>query len=553
MKYFLQTTTILLLLCASQAVHAQASHQDSLRGSPNSERSWWDVQHYDLSVSVDIAARTIKGVNRMTYKITGEPGKTMQLDLQDPMEITKISFADNKVLLSLPFEREGNVYHVDMSAIMKSGKNPKTISIEFSGKPRTAVNPPWDGGWIFKKDEKGRPWVSVACQGLGASVWYPCKDYQGDEPDKGASISIDVPDTLVAVANGRQSGKMLKRNGRAVYTWAVRNPINNYNIIPYIGKYVSFGENFKGAKGNLRCEYWVLDYDLEKAKKQFGRDVKRMLTCFEDWFGPYPFYEDTYKLVEAPHLGMEHQSAVAYGNKFRDGYLGRDLSGSGWGKDWDYIIVHESGHEWFGNNITTKDIADMWVHEGFTTYSEVVFTECVHGLAAANEYVQGLRRNITNDRAIIGEYGVNHEGGQDMYYKGANLIHIIRQLIKDDAKFKALLRGLNQQFYHQTVTSAQVEAYIITKTGLDLSKLFDQYLRDTRIPVLEYRIVGMNLSYRWTGTVPGFNMPVKVWIGEEPQWISPSGEWQTVILTHESTERILKADPNFYIRTSQVN
>ncbi|RYY57004.1 MAG: M1 family peptidase [Chitinophagaceae bacterium] len=552
LKQILQTTTILLLLCPFLRGEAQVTRQDTLRGSLNAERSWWDVQSYDLSVKVDITAQTISGTNRITYKTNGTPGKTMQLDLQEPMNIDKITFADNKVLKSLPFTRDGNVYHVDVSSIPAAAKS-VSVTIAFSGKPRLAVNPPWDGGWIFKKDEKGRPWVSVACQGLGASVWYPCKDYQGDEPDAGAKITIDIPDTLVAVANGKQVAKPVRANGRVLYSWAVKNPINNYNIIPYIGKYVSFTENFKGAKGNLKCEYWVLDYDLEKAKKQFGRDVKRMLSCFEDWFGPYPFYEDNYKLVESPHLGMEHQSAVAYGNKFRDGYLGRDLSGSGWGKDWDYIIVHESGHEWFGNNITTQDIADMWVHEGFTSYSEVVFTECVHGLKAANEYLQGVRRNISNDRPVIGTYGINQEGSGDMYAKGANLIHIIRQLIKDDGKFKELLRGLNREFYHRTVTSAQVEQYISTKTGIDLTKVFDQYLRATKIPVLEYKIVGMNLTYRWTGTIDGFNMPVKVWIAGGEHWINPTNEWKTETLTQESEDRLLKADPNFYVKTAQVN
>ena len=296
-----------------------------------------------------------------------------------------------------------------------------------------------------KKMQQDRPWMSVACQGLGASVWYPCKDHQSDEPDNGASLSIIVPDTLVAVGNGRLKNKISNNNGTTTYTWEVKDPINNYNIIPYIGKYVNWSDTLQGEKGTLDLSYWVLDYNLEKAKKQFEQ-VKPMLRCFEYWFGPYPFYEDGYKLVESPHLGMEHQSAVAYGNGYQNGYRGMDLSGSGWGIKWDFIIVHESAHEWFANNITTKDIADMWVHESFANYSETLYTEWLFGKEAGNEYNYGIRRRIENDRPIIGPYGVNKEGSGDMYYKGGNMLQTIRHAINDDEKFRNILRGLNQNF-----------------------------------------------------------------------------------------------------------
>jgi len=538
----------LVLLLSWTFTSAQYTRQDSLRGTDNAERQWWDVRSYQLAISVDIDNRTISGTNKIDYCIENAGSdQVMQIDLQEPMQITKIEDAAGNGS-AIPYTREGNVYRLKPGTGESKKGSVHSLVIHFSGKPRTAVNPPWDGGWIFTKDAKGRPWVSVACQGLGASVWYPCKDYQGDEPDSGASLSIEVPDTLVAVANGKQSTTATRANGRATYQWRVLNPINNYNIIPYIGKYVSFSETFAGAKGALNCEYWVLDYDLAKAQQQFGRDVKRMLSCFENWFGPYPFYEDNYKLVEAPHLGMEHQSAVAYGNKFMNGYLGMDLSGTGWGKDWDYIIVHESGHEWFGNNLTTRDIADMWIHEGFTTYSEVLFTECVHGLKAANEYVQGLRSGIANAKPVIGPYGVNQEGSSDMYPKGANLIHTVRQLIGDDAKFRDILRGLNKKFYHSVVSSAIVEKYIATQSGLDLSKIFDQYLRNTAVPVFEYRFEGKKLYYRWSATIAGFNMPLKVTIGAAAQWLKPTNDWQEKQID-KTSDSTLVPDPNFYIIT----
>jgi aminopeptidase N len=343
--------------------------------------------------------------------------------------------------------------------------------------------------------------------------------------------------------------KQANGNGMTSWTWKVSNPINNYNIVPYIGKYVNWTEEFSGEKGKLNCSYWVLDYNLQKSKDQFGRDVILMLQCFENWFGPYPFYDDDYKLVESSHLGMEHQSAVAYGNKYMNGYLGMDLSSTGWGTGWDYIIVHESGHEWFANSITTKDIADMWVHEGFTNYSEVLFVECQNGKQAANEYCRGLRQNIENNKPVIGPYGVNKEGSGDMYAKGANLIHTIRQVINDDAKFKSILRGLNQSYFHKTTTSKEVEAYISKQAGKDLSKIFTQYLRTTRIPVLEYRTSPTGISYRWTNCIKGFDMPVRMLCGNKELWLHPTANWEQQKLP--SSEPVV-ADSNFYIGIREI-
>ncbi|ANE49811.1 M1 family metallopeptidase [Flavisolibacter tropicus] len=522
----------------------QFNRQDSLRGTLNQYRTWWNVLRYDISVTPDFNTRTIKGKNTITLwdSAVGPGSHTLQLDLQDPMQVDSVYFGGQPV----SFKRDKNVYWIyvrDSLAKYKITPGERKLEVVFSGVPRPAYNAPWDGGWIWKKDEKGRPFISVACQGLGASVWYPCKDHQSDEPEKGASLTINVPDTLVAVGNGKLKSKTT-HDGLASYTWEVNNPINNYNIIPYIGKYVNFTETYAGEKGNLSCSYWVLDYNLDKAKKQFEQ-VKATLKSMEYWFGPYPFYEDGFKLVEAPHLGMEHQSAVAYGNKYMNGYFGRDLSGSGWGKNWDYIIVHESGHEWFGNNITTKDIADMWVHEGFTDYSETLFIELQYGKKAADEYVQGLRKNIENDKPIIGPYGVNQEGSGDMYYKGANLIHTIRQIVNDDNKFREILRGLNKTFYHQTVTTKQIEDYINAQTGKNLSSVFDQYLRTREIPVLRMEVDGKKLKYKWDNCIDNFDMPVKLTNG---QWLMATTKWQQIKIDDKNAKD-LKVDPNFYIQT----
>jgi aminopeptidase N len=510
--------------------------KDTLRGTLTAERTWWDVQHYAIYVEPDYANKTIKGKVDIRFKVKSA-GNVMQIDLQEPMELEKAYLGDN----AMPYTRKGNAFFVTLDKNLAVGSE-ALLALKFSGKVQEAIRPPWDGGWIFSKDKLGRPWMSVACQGLGASVWFPCKDHQSDEPDQGATLKIQVADTLVAVGNGRLKAKHQYEQGKTAWEWEVKNPINNYNIIPYIGKYVSFRETYAGEKGNLDCNYWVLDYNLEKAKKQFSQ-VKPMMDAFEHWFGPYPFYEDGYKLVESPHLGMEHQSAVAYGNGYQNGYRGRDLSGSGWGLKWDFIIVHESGHEWFGNNITTNDLADMWVHEGFTNYSETIFTTYHHGREAGNAYVQGTRKLIQNDIPIIGKYGVNEEGSGDMYYKGGNLIHYIRQLFDNDDHFRLALREMNQRFYHKSINSADVEKFWSEKTGRNLTPFFDQYLRGTQIPTLEIRNSKKKMQYRWTDCNIDFDAPVGVIIdGKIYQKIEPTTEWKSLKIKGK-----IEVDKNFYV------
>src|SRR5436190_7776988 len=444
----------LSLLLLPIALNAQLSdhsktftHADTLRGSIGPERAWWDVTQYDVSVRPDFKTKSISGTTIIAFNaITA--GQRMQIDLQQPLIVdsatTEVSVYKDGIFKvedrAVKLDHVDNVLWVDLPIAMKQGEA-STITIRYHGTPRAAKHPPWDGGWIWKTDKQGNPWMSVACQGLGASVWYPCKDHQSDEPER-AALHITVPDSLQAIGNGRLRSVVKNNDGTSTWNWMVSNPINSYNLIPYIGKYAHFNEVFAGEQGPLDCDYWVLAANEAKAREQF-KQVPLMLKCFETWFGPYPFYTDGYKLVEAPYLGMEHQSAVAYGNGYQNGYLGMDRSGTGWGLKWDYIIVHESGHEWFGNNITTADIADMWVHEGFTDYSETIYTECQSGREAAEEYVIGLRKGIANDRPMIGPYGVNEEGSGDMYNKGANLIHTIRAIMGDDARFKTMRRAVH--------------------------------------------------------------------------------------------------------------
>jgi len=514
--------------------------QDTLKGSNTEFRNFWDVKKYELSVEPNFEQKSIKGNNKISFEILKDIlNPVFQIDLQKPMKADKVD-------CSFPtidgFKRDGDFIFISSKKNFKKGEK-FTIDITYSGNPTIAKNAPWDGGWVFTKDEKGNPWMSVADEGIGASVWLPVKDIWSDEPENGIVMKIITPSDLVGIGNGRLTDKKTEK-GKNIFTWEVKNPINAYSIIPNIGKYVNFKDSYAGEKGKLDLDYWVIDYNLDRAKKQF-QQVKPMLKAFEYWFGPYPFYEDSYKLVDSPYLGMEHQSNIAYGNQYVNGYLGNDLSGTGVGLKWDYIIVHESGHEWFANNITAKDQADMWVHESFTMYSEVLFTEDYMDKKSADIYAQGIQKNIANDIPIIGKYGVRNEGSGDMYPKGASMIHTMRQIMNDDVKFRQILRGLNKDFYHQTVTTEQIEKYISEKSGIDFSTVFDQYLRTTKIPVLEYSQNGTELKYRFTNTVKNLNLPVK--FGEYT--ISPTESWQKITLKNNQPVEFNK---NYYLRYKKV-
>jgi len=514
--------------------------EDSLLGSITKERAWWDVLEYKLEIKPDFSNKKIKGSNQIYFKTVGKVDR-MQLDLQKPMKIDSVIFKNEL----LKIERIKDVYYIDFSenSLLDSFNK---FTVYFSGTPHEAKLAPWDGGWVWKTDGKGRPFVSVACQGLGASSWYPCKDHQSDEPDNGAEIILHSRNDLIGVANGRLVSNELTEDFRRVTKWKVQNPINNYNIVPTFGYFTSFSEVYEGENGSLDCQYWVLDYELEKAKEQF-KQVPKMLACFEHWFGPYPFYVDGYKLVQSPYLGMEHQSAIAYGNGFENGYKGKDLSESSWGLKWDFIIVHESGHEWFGNNVTSKDIADMWIHEAFTNYSEVLFTECQYGKQAGNEYLIGLRHNIKNDKPIIGKYGLHDEGSGDMYYKGSSLIHIIRQLMNDDEKFKAMLQAINKTFWHQTVTTEQIEQFIIDFSGLKLETVFHQYLRTVDVPIFEYEIIGDVLKYHWVNCKKDFEMSVRLNNG---LWVECTTSYRQ--LSYSGSMEDFLPSTNFYVRTRKL-
>jgi aminopeptidase N len=518
------------------------THADTLRGNIYSPlRTCYDINYYHLDVKFDIGNKSISG--NVLFKYTATQDFTqLQFDLYDNLQIEKVVYKGAEV----PYKREANAVFVTFPKTISKGSKDE-FTVYYSGNPTIAKNAPWDGGVVYQRDSLNKPFVATACQGAGASIWWPNKDQQADEVDS-VLISISVPTGLKDASNGRLRKVTDLKNGYTKFDWFVSNPINNYDIAANIADYTHFSDSYNGEKGKLSLDYWVLTYHLAQAKKQFGENVKRMLQSHEHWFGPYPFYEDGYKLIETPHLGMEHQSGIAYGNHFKNGYLGRDLSHTGWGLKWDYIIIHESGHEWFGNSITSKDLGDMWIHESFTDYSESLFVETFYGKQAGQEYVHGLRTGIANDRPIVGPYGVNKEGSEDMYDKGSVILNMVRTIINDDEKWRSILRGLNKTYYHQTVTYNDITDYISKESGKDLKPVFTQYLLTTTLPILEFSNSRGRLSYRWTSCVPGFNMPVRIRLkGGEYQYITPGTDFKPITITGLTKDNLEVDTFNYYI------
>jgi aminopeptidase N len=536
------------LLLTGQVAVAQSTAKftraDTLRGSIGPARAWWDVTFYDLQVAVNPADSSVRGRTAITYRVTG-PTRDLQVDLMTPLEVDSVVQDGQR----LAWRREGNVVFATPNVVAPVGAN-RTVTVHYHGRPRIAERAPWDGGIVWARDSLGRPWIATANQGTGASVWWPNKDTQADEPDS-QRVAITVPDPLVDVSNGRLRRTTPNGDGTTTYEWFVASPINNYNVTINAGHYAHFSDTYDGEGGRLTLDFHPLDYNLARARQQWA-EAKPMLRCFEGWFGPFPWYADGFKMIETPHLGMEHQSAVAYGNGYRNGYRGRDLSGTGWGLRWDFILVHEAAHEWWGNNITTADLADMWVHESFANYAENLYTECRFGKAAGATYARGTRALVQNDRPIIPPYGVNAEGSGDMYYKGGNMLHTIRQVVNDDAKWRRVLRGLGATFRHRVVTGAEVQGYMSRELGVDLAPVFAQYLTTTRLPVLEWAVTGSTLAYRWADVVPGFAMPVEVTLADSGfARLRPTERWQRTPLRLRDP-RHFTVHPDYFVRTREV-
>lgn len=509
---------------------------DSLRGSLRPERAY-DVLKYHLQVKLDPEEKFISGFNTISFKAEEEL-PVMQVDLFENMKVDSIIHQNNR----LQFSRKHNAVFVEFEEPLKAEQK-DSIRFYYSGNPLVARNAPWDGGFVFDRDAQGNHWIGVAVQGTGASLWFPNKDHQSDEAEE-ALIEVAVPNGLINVSNGSFVGSEDLGDGYTRWSWEVVNPINNYNIVVNIANYAHFSDSYK----DLDLNYYILPYNLDKAKKQF-EEVKPMMDCFYEKFGEYPFVEDGFKLVETPYLGMEHQSVVAYGNEYKMGYLGRDLSGTGIGLRFDFIIIHESGHEWYGNSITSIDIADMWIHEGFTAYSESVYIECRWGKEDALKYLKGTRGAITNRAPVIGTYGVNSEGSGDMYYKGSNLLNTIRSIYNDDELWWKTLKDYTTTYKHQIIDTQTTEDFFDKATDVDLKPVFDQYLRTINIPELQFKKEGESFSYRWKADVENFKMPVDILIKGKEMRIYPTEKWQKLKQPAKSKDEISANEMEFYVNT----
>lgn len=492
----------LIYLCANAAIsHAQYTAADTLYGSLNPHRTSFDVQSYELSLTIDPARKWIGGSNKIGFQAL-RPIDTMQLELTDNFEITKILLGEDQ----LAFDRNGRIFYVYFPESLE-GEAAHAIEVFYQGQPRQSDKLPWGGGFAWERDSSGNPYVGVACEGDGASIWWPCKDHLSDEPEQ-VTMHYTVPDSLVAVGNGRIIDTSAAGPGQVTYSWHVSYPINNYNVTLYVGDYVHFSDNYVGVNDDtLSLDYYVLPYNLEKANAQF-EEVHEILEAFEHYFGPYPFYEDGYKLVETNYLGMEHQSAIAYGNQYLEGYLGQDPSGLGF----DYIIVHETAHEWFGNSISAEDLAEIWIHESFGTYAEALYVEYLTNYERALNYMMSQRVRISNEHSIVADKGVGSSGqfrGGDKYFKGSWMLQSLRYLLDDDDHWFDLLRSFNRDFFHTITNTEEVINYFEENANGDVAPVMRQFLLHADAPLLQIRNESDGVMLRWKVNEDGFSMPVE--------------------------------------------
>lgn len=480
---------------------------DTLRGALRPERTCFDVTYYDLNIRIDTAEKTISGSNTVYFRAQND-FQTLQLDLFDNMKIVNVTAAGKE----LRYRREFNAVFVEMNDVVKQGTL-GSLTVNYYGKPQIAKRAPWDGGFTWTKDNNGKLWMAVSCEGIGASLWWPCKDYLGDEPDS-MRISCTIPSGLKCISNGNLESEKRHADGTSTFNWLVSYPINTYNVTLNVGDYEHLHDEYTAAdESTLSLDYYVMRYNMDKAKIQFDQ-VKPMLRCYEKYLGKYPFWNDGYALVETPYLGMEHQGAIAYGNKYLTGYAGSDYSRIG--LTFDYIIIHESGHEWWGNSVSCKDIADMWIHESFCTYTESIYVECMYDSATAQKYINAKKPHVENKFPMVGKYDVNEEGDGDMYSKGALFLNTLRHALNKDELWWSIIKCMSDTaFKMKNIGYQDVVNYFSRQTGKDLSAVFEQYYKYPSIPTLEYGLKKLKkgeyeLRYRWQTDVRNFNMPVYV-------------------------------------------
>lgn len=492
------------------------TRSEILRGEYGRFRANNDLLYYDLAVRVDPDKKFISGKNTIRFRMLSDDNR-IQVDLHPSLTVDRILLDG----APLKYTREESAVFIDFPETLKKGRT-YAIEFQYSGTPLEIAA---RGGIGFRRDSTGHPFINTVCEGVGSSTWWPSKDQWHDEVDS-MRISVTVPTGLTDVSNGAFAGKTDLGDGYTRWDWTVHYPINSYDVSMNIGDYVHFTDTYK----DMTLDFYVLRDSLQKAKAQFTQ-AKGMLAAFEHYFGEYPFKKDGYKLVEATNAGMEHQSAVTYGNGFKNGYLGRDWTGVGVSPRFDFIIIHESGHEWFGNAVSASDRSDMWIHEGWTTYLEVLYVEYTFGYDDALKYVNGYKTKVQNRQPIIPPGGLMRTPPQDMYFKGALMLNTLRNVVNDDARWLKLLHDLYQRFKYQNITTDDIIAFFNKQTGKNLTPVFDQYLRHTALPTLELKFdsAAKTVSYRWQADEPGFAMPIRVGAKGDWQIVQPTAsKWKTM-------------------------
>jgi aminopeptidase N len=533
----------------AQKLPYKITFDDTLRGTQSPMRICYDVVSYDLSVSVDIPKKKIDGASIIAFNVVAD-FDSLQIDLFSRYKIEKISCNN----IELKYRRDHNSVFVLFPSTQHKGDYSK-IAIAYSGLPPSVKNPEWEGGFTWRKDTKGRDWVGVACESTGASVWWPCKDQLADEPDT-VFMHYTIASDLVCVANGRLIDTVIHPNNTTTWNWLVTYPINIYNITLNIGHYAHFTDDYVRGNEKLLLDYYVIDYNLSQAQYHF-QQVKTMMACYEKYFGKYPFWNDGYKLVETPYWGMEHQSAVSYGNEYvnnKDGF--------------DFIIIHESAHEWWGNNVSANDFCDMWIHESFATYAEVLYVECNKGYEDGLAYLKNLRWQIRDSFAIVGPRSINYDFikvDNDLYFKGACIINTFRSVLNNDELFFKILKGIQIEFALQTISGNDLIRYGNSVSGKDFTAFFNQYLNFAMPPVFEFKTKqkGKNtqLTYRWKTDVSGFTMPIEITnsylnnygvVSKTYMRIEGTNNFQTVTIPNFEEKYFDVNSDRFYVRKEKA-
>jgi aminopeptidase N len=490
------------------------SRAELLRGEYGRYRANNDLLYYDLDVRIDPAKKWISGRNSVRFKMLKDDTR-IQLELYANLSVDRIVHDGRE----LKYTRDHNTVYIDFPDTLRSGRT-YTIDFHYSGAPLEVGR--FDA-LAFKKDPAGGDWINTANEGVGSSVWWPSKDQWRDEPE-GMDIRVSVPNPLVNVSNGRFVAKTDLGDGYTKWHYRVHYPINSYNVSLNIANYVHFGETM----GELTLDYYVLPANLENARRQFAQ-VKPMMEAFQKYFGPYPFPKDGYKLIEVPYSGMEHQSAVTYGNRFANGYLERDWTGVGVSLKFDFIIIHETAHEWFGNAVSAAEQSDMWIHEAWATYMECLYVEHMFGYDDALKYTNGYKTKIGNKEPIIVQRGLARDPNQDQYFKGALFLHTLRSVVGDVKWFK-LIRDVYDQFKYKNIMTEELVALVNKQLSQDLTPVFDQYLRRAALPVLEltFNEAEQLVWYRWNADETAFAMPIGV--GDPTRWqtIQPTSDWKSM-------------------------